>query len=74
MLPHIAKLYAQGVPAPHITLERQIPQSIARMISEQPNKYPLQLVASADGELRSATGTNAEKLLEVARTQKWFKE
>lgn len=67
------ELYSKGCNVPiGMNWKTALPERIALQVCSQPEKYPLRLLALADGSLRSAAGAKAPRLLEVARQSNWF--
>jgi hypothetical protein len=73
--PHIRYLYGIGASPTHgMGRGTEMPENIARQIAESAEDFPLSLNAIADSQLQSGAGASAQKLLEVAKQEKWFIE
>lgn len=73
-LPCIKRLYAIGCASLPYVHDIRMPEDIAKQISRDVDCFPLPIVAIADDHLRSIAGTQAPKLLEVARRDRWFND
>jgi len=73
-LPNIKRLYDRGgnVPGSLHGGEYSFALSLAETISTDLVCYPLALLALADNQLRSATGSGARKLSDIASSEHWF--
>jgi hypothetical protein len=73
-LPVIKALYAKGAYATRRSYIRDnlIEIAAAEIINNDQDAVPLPLVAMSDSTLRSAVGSKARKILDVAKIEMWF--
>lgn len=73
-LPLLRKTYERGVVSTRSWQRREalMGEMHARLISTQPDSYPLSVVAEADTVLRAKAGASSTPLLDVSVMEKWF--
>lgn len=74
LLPLITTCYQRGASAKISIFRHELTLSddVAERISSDLLAFPLPLVHLADNHLRSASGANAPKLLDVSKRERWF--